>query len=578
MKAKITNEKNIQMLISMLKEYGIKNIIVSPGTSNISFVATVQNDPFFNVYSCVDERSAAYMACGMASETGEPVVINCTGATASRNYVPGLTEAFYRKLPIIAITATQLLSRVGHNIPQVLDRSVQFNDLVKTSVQLTQINNSDDEWDMNLKLNNAFNLLKNNGGGPIHINMVTNYSNEFINGELPKEKIITRVTLNDKFPVLEKKKIAVFIGNHSVINSDLQNEIEMFCEKFDCVVLCDHTSNYHGKYKIIGNIVGSQSKKNDIINVDLLIDMGNISGAYMGIIPKEVWRVSPDGQMRDRYKKLKYVFEMEEIMFFKKYNENKKSLEKCNYYNEWKKQVESLYKKLDLNKLPFSNIWISNHIINKIPDKSTVHVAILNTLRSWNFFNTDKHLNVCSNTGGFGIDGILSTAIGSSLVTNKNVYCCIGDLAFFYDLNSLGNREIKNNLRILLINNGTGTEFHNYNNRAAVLLNNYNIESSFIAADGHFGNKSKTLVKHYAEDLGFDYISAHDKNEFIENIDKFINENNAKSVIFEVFTNYDDESKALEIINHLNGKGSRELLKNIAGEKAYNQIKKAIKK
>ena len=84
-----TAEKNIQILLGLLKAHGIKKIIVSPGTTNVSFVASMQYDPYFEIYSAADERSAAYIACGMAEESGEPVVITCTGATASRNYVSG---------------------------------------------------------------------------------------------------------------------------------------------------------------------------------------------------------------------------------------------------------------------------------------------------------------------------------------------------------------------------------------------------------------------------------------------------------------------------------------------------------
>ena len=101
-----SNEKNVLLMVALLKAHGIRKVVASPGTTNITFVASLTHDPFFQVYSSVDERSAAYMACGMADESGEPVVISCTGATASRNYFPGLTEAYYRKLPILAITST----------------------------------------------------------------------------------------------------------------------------------------------------------------------------------------------------------------------------------------------------------------------------------------------------------------------------------------------------------------------------------------------------------------------------------------------------------------------------------------
>lgn len=101
-----TVERSQQIVISLLKQYGIRKIITSPGTTNITFVASVQHDSWFELYSSVDERSAAYMACGMAAESGEPVVLTCTGATASRNYVPGLTKLiignflFWQLLPL----------------------------------------------------------------------------------------------------------------------------------------------------------------------------------------------------------------------------------------------------------------------------------------------------------------------------------------------------------------------------------------------------------------------------------------------------------------------------------------------
>lgn len=132
-----TDEVNAQIVTALLKANGIKRIIASPGTTNIPITGSVQNDPFFEVYSSVDERSAAYLACGMANETGEPVVLSCTGATASRNYMPGMTEAYYRKLPVIAITSTASIIDVGHLLPQCIDRSIIPRDVARVSVTLS---------------------------------------------------------------------------------------------------------------------------------------------------------------------------------------------------------------------------------------------------------------------------------------------------------------------------------------------------------------------------------------------------------------------------------------------------------
>lgn len=158
----------------MLKANGIKKVVASPGATNITVVASMQNDSFFEMYSAADERSAAYIACGLAAESGEPVVLSCTGATASRNYMPGLTEAFYRKLPLIAITSSKSSSMIAQLVAQVTDRTSPPSDVVKRSVLAGIVKDEDDEWDCMIKINQALSTLKQNGGGPIHINLETN--------------------------------------------------------------------------------------------------------------------------------------------------------------------------------------------------------------------------------------------------------------------------------------------------------------------------------------------------------------------------------------------------------------------
>ncbi len=575
---KYTSEKNIKILISLLKKNNIKNIIASPGTTNISFVASVQSDSFFNVISCVDERSACYMACGIAAETNEPVVITCTGATASRNYIPGLTEAYYRKLPILAITATQYIGRVGQNIPQILDRSVQLKDMVVKSVILPEVNTEEDEWLCNYNVNDAILSLKDYGGGPVHINMVSTYSNDFSSNTLPDERVIKRYFDGDDFPKINKSNVAIFVGNHLIVGDELTNEIEKFCEKYNGVVLCDHTSNYNGKYKVMGSLVCAQSGATEFKNIDLLIDIGNISGAYIEFNPKEVWRINDDGVLRDTYKKLTNVFAMSELEFFKKYNNEAKSISnETTYYEKWKKYYDELLNRISLEDLPLSNLWIASKMVNKIPRNSSVHLAILNTLRSWNFFECNNNIKFFCNTGGFGIDGIVSTALGSSLINEKITYCFVGDLAFFYDMNSIGNKNLPKNLRIMLINNGCGTEFHNYNHRAYSISKNNELSPEFFAADGHYGNKSNNLVKHYAEDLGFKYFCATNKEEFLQYIEEFTSEKCNAPMLFEIFTNSDDESEALKKMRNIdvNMKG---VAKRILGDKGINVIKSILKK
>ena len=100
-----SNIKSVQLLVAMLKKKNIKNIVISPGNSHNAIVRSVEEDSFFNTYSIVDERSAAFFALGIIQELNEPVAIMCTAGTAASNYLSGVTEAYYRKMPLVVITA-----------------------------------------------------------------------------------------------------------------------------------------------------------------------------------------------------------------------------------------------------------------------------------------------------------------------------------------------------------------------------------------------------------------------------------------------------------------------------------------
>lgn len=216
---------------------------------------------------------------------------------------------------------------------------------------------------------------------------------------------------------------------------------------------------------------------------------------------------------------------------------------------------------------------------HRIPEGSTIHFGILNSLRSWNFFDLPSSVSSASNVGGFGIDGGMSALIGASLSNrDKLFFGVIGDLAFFYDMNSIGNRHVGKNLRILMVNNGKGTEFRQYGHVASQFGDD---ADRFIAAAGHFGNKSPTLVKHYAEDLGFEYLHAADKEEFELASERFLTAGiTNQPMLFEVFTNSVEESKALESLMNLeeNIKGkAKQFAKKLLGAKYTDALKKAIR-
>lgn len=582
-KFKYTSERNVQIVIALLKAHGIHRVIASPGTTNMTFVVSVENDPWFQVWSSVDERSAAYLACGMAAETREPVVISCTGATASRNYMPGLTEAYYRKLPVLAITSTRGNHKVGHLIDQQIDRRNIPNDIAMESVTIPMVKDYEDERYCEIEANKAILALKLNGGGPAHINMYTKYSKDFSVKELPAAHAIFRHTaFEDKLPdIPQNGRIIISVGAHANFSDRLTNAVDRFCATYDAAVLCDHTSGYRGKYEVHYQLAcGQKQWKSPLAKANLCIHIGEVSGNSFTIRATHTWRVSPDGQLRDTFGNLRRVFMMPEEVFFERYASDNAS--HTEYRDALLEEVESMKPKLP--ELPFSNIWMAQHMVDKLPARCELHLGIYHSLRSWNFFKLPSGIQAKCNVGGFGIDGGVSTMMGASFAHHEKLFIGVfGDLAFFYDMNVVGNRHVGNNVRLLLINNGKGNEFRNYDHPCYFLGEE---ADRFVAAAGHYGNKSRCLVKDYATNLGYEYLSASNKEEFNAVVDRFLTpEQTEKPMLLEVFTETEDESQALEqtlnIITdskYMMKQKVKQIIKDFIGDKNAEVAKKIMKK
>lgn len=540
-----TDDKATQLLVALLKEYNIKNVVISPGTRNYGFAESIQQDDFFTAYSVIDERSAAYFATGIAFETGEPVVIACTGATASRNYLSAMTEAYYRHLPIIAVTCGHDFGCPYNITPQYTDRSVSQNDVKVCSVTLPAVNDARTARHCELLLNAALTKSLVKGGGPVHINLLT-LSYTCSTEKLPKvtkldywsaEDLFKKETLRSVEKRLAGKRIGIMIGAHKKMSVELTKAIEAFLDTHDAAVFADHTSNYHGKNKIlIGqafDIVGTGNVP------EIIIDTGGVCGQYSvaRLFAKgEVWRVAEDGEIKQRYGTLKNFFECREETFFHLLSEAAGQKSNHAYYTQLEREIGSL----KTEGLAFSNGFVSGVLAKKLPPKSSLHLSVLNSLRNMNMYELNNSVDSICNVGGFGIDGPVSTLVGQSMADKKRLYFgLIGDLAFFYDMNILGNRHIANNVRICLVNNNLGVEFR-LNKRLTEDVNPY------VAAAGHNGS-----ARARAESMGFLYMSAKDEKEFAEHVDDFCdpNVNRFKQpVLFEVFTTAEGEIEGLDAI------------------------------
>lgn len=571
-----TLAKNAQIVLALLKQHNIRHIVISPGGTNIPITQGVQNDSFFTCYSVVDERSAMYFAIGLYLELGMPIATSCTSAQATRNYIPGLTEAFYKHAPILALTTSKHPRYTYQEFMQAPDQTTLPNDAVKATFALPHINSYDDEIHCERLVNEAILELTHRTPGPVQINIpiIETERVRFEKIQLPKVRTIKRYMEWEEWDIqLKNKKIMIVVGEHRPFSKNQTSKIEEFVETHNAFVYVNHLSNYHGKYAVYGNLAALNTPQDiffEIYKPDVLITIGGQTGDYP-LFSKlsagnkfdfEHWRVSPDGNIVDTYDKLTKVFECPFEQFFIRFTSQNRDTH--TFYNLWSELQRSISIP---EELPFSNTYLAQQLHKDIPSNSYLNFAILNSLRMWSLFPLNSSITCYANVAAFGIDGCMSVLFGQSVSTDKLCFMVIGDLAFFYDMNSLGIRHLKNNIRILLINNDCGAEFE---------LSQLEIDTdTYIAAKGHNGN-----VKGWAESNGFKYISANTKNEFLQLKDEFLNKDSNQSIIFEVLTTSENEVNAYNIVTKLNRSNSKlkDGIKAVIGDKGIKNIKTLLNK
>lgn len=357
-------------------------------------------------------------------------------------------------------------------------------------------------------------MLKDEGG-PVHFNLISNNWKEFTDKFIDVKPIFYYGFCSELPDIPTGLKLVLLVEKGCKF-SDMQiSQINEFCKKYNCVYLENmNNADQRIQYSIPYCTMVKHGQRK-LLSADLMIYVGGPYSEYniCQVKAKRLWKVGRDqGKFIDPFKNLDAVFDMEFGMFLGNYIE-KGCSDDTSFFNSLKLVYNQVYEVQQRKDLPFSNIWIAKQMSSILPQGSKAYFSVLNTYRSWNYWRCPQVETHFKNGGGYGIDGIMSAVIGSSLVSDKLHFCFIGDSAFFYDMNSLGIHYIKGNLRICILNNGCCIEFGNPGHYCK-RFQNQPWHKEIMMAQGHYGSKSRNLVRHYSEDLGFKYLYASNKEEF----------------------------------------------------------------
>lgn len=541
--------KTVQQIHSLLRQFNISRIVITPGSRAVPLICAIEQDDFFQVYSVVDERSAGFFALGLIQQSHQPVAALCTSGTAVANYCSAVIEAYYQRLPFLIISGDRMPELLNQNEDQLYDQIKTFQGYTKYQAKLPRIDTALDEWYTNRLINEALIELTHHGNGPVHIDFPI--ENPFVDVEestglvdARKINIVDAETDTDVLKnyagMLRNKKVAVVWGQSVWHTDKLMRAANTFVDKFDAVVITDYMANCCCK-RAVKNTLGlfEACKSQDIVSniaADVVITIGGntiINSALKNYAKKSTcWQVGKEDKVIDSYKNLQAMFEMSPEFFFGKMVEVADFENHTGFYQEWN-EISGMIKEPVTE--GYTELAVIKEFIHSIPEGSDLQIGNSWSSRMTQLMDIPDEVRVNCNRGANGIDGSVSTAIGYS-VLNKNrlTYLCIGDLSFFYDMNALSIASIPPMLRIFLINNQGGSML--YKPFMKPLMEHEPMNN--------LGRGKALTVKGWAVDLGFKYISVHNMDELKEGLVVLNDKTSRQPVIMEVFTDMIADAKS----------------------------------
>ena len=557
------NEKT-NMLVALLAQYGVKDVVLCPGSRNAMIVNNIAENGNFRVHRFTDERSAAFAALGMCGEDWQPVAVVVTSGSALMNCSPAVVEAYYRHMPLVVVSADRPQEEIGQNVGQTMLQADALRHCTRCSVNLTDAMGDTAYFNHRLVCEA---LVKSISpvAGPVHINVplpdVSECEQSDTAPSFDCQPILFRNALASGAALLTSDFDFIFDDARRPIlvvgqTTEPLGRMMMTSIRKQMVVLSEPLSDLTSEA-----FDGIFSNMPSELLPDLVIFVGDnmvcraINRSFASIGNLKVWRVSAEGDFASPFMHLagvvrqtpeSFLLQMEAYLKEKAASRNNtmgehlsdtmgehlsdSMGEECfdnNFLRAWTvafaEERQRLDEAIDMQRL--SAAATVAYIHEQLEDMEydyRLHYANSTSVRLACRYATGNY--VYCNRGVNGIEGCVSTAAGHSLATDARVFCFTGDLAFLYDQNALWNSELSGNLRIVVFNDHRGSIFDRVKGLAASSQ-----RETFIA--GYHQADARGITTQ--NDIG--YIAAKTIDEMHLGVVKLLTEETSRPMLLEVF-------------------------------------------
>ena len=553
---------HINTIADLCAKHGIRKAIISPGSRNAPLIIAFNRHPKIECFSISDERSAAFIALGMAQGSQQTVAIICTSGSAALNYAPAVAEAYFQEVPLLVITADRPPEWIDQWDGQTIRQKGIYGQHIKASYHLPVVSQEEDSWQAYRKVNEACIQASTGLKGPVHINIpfrepfypaadekwAVDQSAAFIEHissafSLGKEELIR---LRSEFASYEK--VAFLLGQQDYPQAFLDN-LDDVSQKLQIPVYADIISNGHSLKNAIRftDSIGIQLQQQvgTAYVPDLVISFGRsiISKQLKLFLRKNKvaqWHIdSYKNSIADPFSSLQKLIQTEPSNFLEEIQTTKPKAN--SFLDSWttaEKEVKELSHNFLKAQAEFNEFSALYALMQHIPDGSQLHLANSLSVRYINFIGSEKADKVWCNRGTSGIDGSNSTAMGHAVIHKDQQHILItGDVAFFYDRNAFWHKYPYDNLKVVLINNHGGSIFKMIKGPKE----QQELEDFFVT-------EQRSNASHLCAEFGIEYTQVNEQKDLTPAIQAWLSDTGCS--LLEIQTNSEVNQRIFESFKH----------------------------
>lgn len=543
-----TDKRWIRELVGICYQRGVRKIVMSPGSRCAPLVIAFNRHPGIECISIVDERSAAFVALGMAQQLQQPVALLCTSGTATLNYAPALAEAYYQRIPLLVLTADRPPELIDKGDGQTIRQHNIYHNYIKHSYQLPVEATDDVTLQLsNLTVAEAIDATQHPDMGPVHINIPLReplYGLKEYEDHLLNDEPIGNKAPNSSMPALAEQFLAqwqqahrrmIVIGGHMPTEA-LNQALAQLNTDPSTVIIAETTANVTGPNILHcpdATLAVLNPKEADSYFPDMVVTLGG------GLVSKKLktllrqstqhqhWHLDATGMEVDTFNSPSFQVLAVDPVDCMQWLASQSHVQTTNYLQLWlnlQAKAQTHHHQL-LQTTGYNDLKVFEVLLQKLPINTNLHLGNSTPVRYAGLFTPRADVAYNCNRGTSGIDGVVSTAVGAAMATGKPTTVITGDVAFFYDSNALWNQQLPSNLRIIIINNGGGNIFR--------VLNG---SSQLPELEPFFETKMDLNARHLAQTFGLPYYFCDNLTSLEEIFPVFFEPHDGKCVILEIKT------------------------------------------